>query len=124
MALKELQKEVLVEGSGKEVEKGNVVTCHALGQVLNPDGSLTKFWSTKDVNQQPFVFRVGEGQVIHGWDVAVIGMKEGEVAKMMIPANMGYGENGFPAWGIPPQADLCFEVQLLKVKGADSDDSS
>uniref|UniRef100_A0A0G4F6J2 peptidylprolyl isomerase n=1 Tax=Chromera velia CCMP2878 TaxID=1169474 RepID=A0A0G4F6J2_9ALVE len=115
MSLTKLKKETLKEGTGRVAEKGNTVTCHALGQVLNADGSLSKFWSTKDAGQQPFTFQAGCGQVIAGWDQGALGMKEGEAAKLMIPSDMGYGEGGFPAWGIPPNADLCFEIEVISV---------
>jgi FKBP-type peptidyl-prolyl cis-trans isomerase len=43
-------------------------------------------------------------------------MKVGEVRRLEIPANEGYGPQGFPAWGIPPQATLIFEIELLSMK--------
>ena len=44
-------------------------------------------------------------------------MKMGEVRKLRIPADEGYGAGGFPAWGIPPKATLLFEIELLEVNG-------
>ena len=47
-------------------------------------------------------------QVIKGWDQGCLGMKVGEVRQLTIPADEGYGANGFPAWGIPPNGGLYF----------------
>ena len=71
-----------------------------------------KFWSTKDKGQQPFEYSAGVGGVITGWDQGCLGMKLGEVRKLSIPADEGYGANGFPAWGIPPNGGLDFGACL------------
>ncbi|PHJ23614.1 peptidyl-prolyl isomerase fkbp12 [Cystoisospora suis] len=65
---------------------------------------------------QPFSWQAGLGQVIAGWDQGVLGMNVGETRRIFIPANMGYGPSGFPAWGIPPNADLHFEIELLALQ--------
>jgi FKBP-type peptidyl-prolyl cis-trans isomerase len=97
-------------GDGAIAEKGKTVSVHYTGTLL--DG--TKFDSSHDRNQ-PFDFGLGGGQVIQGWDLGVAGMKVGGVRKLVIPAKLGYGEQG--AGGvIPPNAALVFEVQLLDVK--------
>lgn len=114
--LTELKTTVLHPGSGQAVAKGQHVTVHATGSVLNADGTAKKFWSTKDPGQQPFTWQAGLGQVIAGWDQGVLGMNLGETRMIYIPAKMGYGANGFPAWGIPANADLQFEIECLKIQ--------
>ncbi|CDJ39097.1 FK506-binding protein 1, putative [Eimeria tenella] len=114
--LTELKTSVVKPGSGPTVAKGQRVTVHATGSVLQPDGATKKFWSTKDPGQQPFTWQAGLGQVIAGWDQGVIGMNQGETRMIYIPARMGYGQNGFPAWGIPPNADLQFEIECLQIQ--------
>jgi len=97
-------------GTGESPQKGQQVTVQYTGWLA--DG--TKFDSSRDRNQ-PFTFRIGQGQVIKGWDEGVATMKTGGVRKLVIPPDLGYGARG--AGGvIPPNATLTFEVELLSVK--------
>ena len=96
-------------GDGTLAERGNRVSVHYTGWLT--DG--TKFDSSLD-RGQPFQFRLGEGQVIRGWDEGVAGMRIGGKRKLTIPPNLGYGEAGAGAV-IPPNATLVFEVELLSV---------
>ena len=75
-----------------------------------------KFWSTHDAGQSPFTYQAGVGKVIKGWDQGCLGMKQGESRKLLIPASEGYGERGFPAWGIPPGGTLDFTIEVLEIK--------
>ncbi|MFA5033988.1 MAG: FKBP-type peptidyl-prolyl cis-trans isomerase [bacterium] len=97
-------------GKGKVAKRGSRITVHYTGWLL--DG--TKFDSSKD-RRSPFTFVVGAGQVIKGWEQGVIGMKEGGKRKLMIPPELGYGEKGAGSF-IPPNSELIFDVELLKVK--------
>jgi FKBP-type peptidyl-prolyl cis-trans isomerase FkpA len=101
--------EDLVVGTGTAAASGQKVTVHYTGWLTNG----TKFDSSKD-RGDPFVFPLGKGQVIKGWDQGVQGMKVGGKRKLTIPPEMGYGARG--AGGvIPPNATLVFEVELLGV---------
>lgn len=64
---------------------------------------------------QPFVFTLGTGQVIKGWDQGLLGMCEGEERKLVVPPDMGYGSRGAPP-KIPANAALVFEVKLDKIE--------
>lgn len=105
-----LQYVELTTGTGTEAKSGDPVSVHYTGWLK--DGK--KFDSSKDRNM-PFDFKLGAGMVIKGWDEGVQGMKEGGKRKLIIPAALAYGDRG--AGGvIPPNAELTFEVELLKVK--------
>ncbi|MEI6379009.1 MAG: FKBP-type peptidyl-prolyl cis-trans isomerase [Candidatus Falkowbacteria bacterium] len=98
----------LKAGKGAGAKTGDKVTVHYTGTLT--DGS--KFDSSLD-RGQPFVFNLGAGQVIAGWDQGLLGMKVGEKRKLYIPASLGYGDNGVGP--IPPKSTLIFEVELLKI---------
>ena len=109
-----LQYEDTTEGTGAEAKKGQSVTVHYTGWLWNDGVQGAKFDSSKDRND-PFVFALGAGMVIRGWDEGVAGMKVGGKRKLTIPASLGYGARG--AGGvIPPNATLVFEVELLAVR--------
>lgn len=97
-------------GNGDEAKAGKTVEVHYTGWLK--DG--TKFDSSKD-RGQPFSFPLGAGRVIKGWDEGVAGMKVGGKRKLIIPSELGYGKRG-AGNVIPPDAELTFEVELLKVK--------
>ena len=99
-----------VVGTGESPKNGKLVTVHYTGRLA--DGK--KFDSSLD-RGQPFAFSIGTGQVIKGWDEGVLTMKVGGKRKLIIPANLGYGARG--AGGvIPPNAELHFDVELIKVE--------
>ncbi len=104
-----LQYEVLTEGKGDAAEKGYLVNVHYTGWL--DDG--TKFDSSVD-RGQPFQFMIGAGQVIKGWDEGVEGMLTGEKRKLIIPADLGYGDRGAGAI-IPGGATLTFDVELVEI---------
>jgi len=106
-----------VLGNGRQAEKGLAVTVHYTGWLYDPnqkDGKGKKFDSSLDRND-PFVFNLGGGQVIRGWDEGVDGMKIHGKRTLIIPPDMGYGSRG-AGGAIPPNAVLIFDVELLGVK--------
>jgi len=105
---KELSIEILEEGSGKEAEAGDRLSVHYTGTLK--DG--TQFDSSYD-RGEPFLFVLGIGEVIDGWDQGLIGMKVGEKRRLEIPSSLGYGSNGSGI--IPPNAGLIFEIELLSI---------
>jgi len=108
-----LKIEELVEGTGAAAAAGQNVTVHYTGWLTDGVIKGRKFDSSKD-RGDPFVFPLGAGHVIKGWDEGVQGMKIGGTRLLTIPPALGYGTRG--AGGvIPPNATLLFEVELLAV---------
>ena len=108
-----LQYEDTVTGEGELATKGQSVTVHYTGWLYNDGVQGAKFDSSKD-RGDPFVFSLGDGMVIRGWDEGVAGMKAGGARTLIIPADLGYGARG--AGGvIPPNSTLKFDVELLSV---------
>ena len=104
-------------GSGHEALAGRRVTVHYTGWLYDSsrDGNKgTKFDSSRD-RGQPFVFPLGAGRVIRGWDEGVVGMRRGGKRELHIPAFLGYGSEG-AGRVIPPGASLVFEVELLDIR--------
>ena len=99
----------LVEGTGQRPKTGDSVSVHYTGWLK----SGQKFDSSHD-RGQPFVFPIGRGRVIKGWDEGVASMRVGGKRKLVIPAHLGYGDRGAGAV-IPPGATLIFEVELLGI---------
>ena len=96
-------------GSGDEAVAGTTVSVHYEGWL--PNG--TKFDSSRD-RDDPFVFRLGAGLVIGGWDEGVAGMRVGGIRKLVIPPDLAYGAAGAGS-SIPANATLVFDIELLSV---------
>lgn len=91
-------------------QPGQNVRVHYSGYLT--DGTLFDSSVKRD---DPFVFQVGLGKVIKGWDEAILLMNKGEKYRLVIPSGLAYGERG--AGGvIPPNAELIFDVHLLDFK--------
>lgn len=113
-SIKMVQIEKISPGDGQNYpRKGDTVTMHYTG-TLAKDGK--EFDSSRKPGRGAFQTKIGVGQVIQGWDEGVPQLSLGERAKLIIPANEGYGARG--AGGvIPPNADLIFDVELLAING-------
>lgn len=100
-------------GEGKEAVKGALLIVNYEG--LLEDG--TKFDSSYD-RGRPFQCVIGTGRVIKGWDIGMMGMKEGGKRTLHVPSDLAYGERQIGNM-IPPHSNLIFHVELLEVRTRD-----
>jgi peptidylprolyl isomerase len=98
-------------GTGETPETGQTLAVHYTGWVSETGA---KFDSSLD-RETPFEFPLGARQVIAGWDEGLATMKVGGKRRLIIPADLAYGEQGRPPT-IPPNAELTFDVELLEIK--------
>ncbi|HEX4484034.1 MAG TPA: FKBP-type peptidyl-prolyl cis-trans isomerase [Solirubrobacteraceae bacterium] len=103
-----LEKKDLIVGTGKEAKAGDTVTVNYVGVLYKGGKEFDASWKRKE----PFQFKLGQGQVIKGWDEGVPGMKVGGRRELVIPAELAYGKTGSPPT-IPANAPLVFVVDLL-----------
>jgi FKBP-type peptidyl-prolyl cis-trans isomerase len=106
--LKQITIEETTVGTGDEVKSGDVVCIDYKGTLL--DG---KIFDESYKRGQPFVTQIGVGQVIPGWDMGIVGLKEGGKRKLTIPAEFAYGAR--TTGSIPANSTLIFEVELVKI---------
>lgn len=105
-----LRYNIIREGDGKKPEKGQTVSVHYEGSLLNG-----QVFDSSYKRKKPIDFKLGTGQVISGWDEGIALLKVGGKARFVIPPDLGYGNTG--AGGvIPPNATLLFDVELMAVK--------
>jgi len=105
-----LQHIVIEKGDGPAPQAGEIVSVHYRGML--EDG--TEFENSYDQGQ-PVAFPLGQGMVIPGWEEGIALMKVGEKAKLIIPPDLAYGEQGAGGGVIPPNATLIFEVELVSI---------
>lgn len=101
-------------GTGADAVSGGLLTVHYTGWLYDeskPEQKGAQFDSS--AGGTGFIFTVGVGQVIFGWDQGVPGMKVGGVRRLVIPPSLGYG--GVRNSSIPPNATMLFEIELLAV---------
>lgn len=103
-----------VPGTGRSPRRGQTAVVHYTGWLYDNGTRGKKFDSSLDKGK-PFEFKVGQGQVIKGWDEGVASMKIGGKRTLIVPPQLGYGAQG-AGTDIPPNATLLFEVELLAVK--------
>ena len=100
-------------GTGQEAVKGALIITHYEGFL--EDG--TKFDSSLD-RGKPFECVIGTGRVIKGWDLGLMGMKEGGKRTLFVPSHLAYGERQVSSL-IKPHSHLLFHIQLLEVRTRD-----
>jgi FKBP-type peptidyl-prolyl cis-trans isomerase len=64
---------------------------------------------------KPLNFKVGSGTYIKGLENGILGMQNGSSRRLFIPPNLAYGEGGLSALGVPPKADIIFDVEFIQI---------
>ena len=106
---KELGVYTVIEGTGPEVQTGQSITVEYVGQ-LYPNGKVfDESWS----NDQSISFPLEQGGLIEGWVQGLAGQRVGSRVILVIPSDLGYGEQGSPPT-IPANADLIFAIDILQ----------
>jgi peptidyl-prolyl cis-trans isomerase A (cyclophilin A) len=105
-----LRYKMIQKGDGKRAEAGKTVAVHYEGSL-----ETGKVFDSSYPRKKPIEFRLGQGQVIEGWDEGIALLQVGDKARFVIPSHLAYGSAG--AGGvIPPNATLIFDVELMEVK--------
>ena len=98
-------------GHGKKSVEGSQLKVHYEGWLADD----YKMFDSSRAKRRPFEFELGKGTVIAGWDMALKDVRQGTKMQIKIPAKLAYVRSGFTSMGIPPNANLIFKVELLKV---------
>ncbi len=103
----------LVIGTGPMPIPGQTVVVHYDGRLTNGE-----MFDSSIERGTPFVFPIGTGRTIKGWEEGLSTMRVGGKRRLIIPPELGYGERG--AGGkIPPYSTLVFDVEMLEIGGSD-----
>ena len=100
-------------GYGREARPGDTIAAHYSGTLENGN----KFDSSYD-RGEPFMFVLGAGNVISGWDIGIAGMKVGGKRELIIPPALGYGDKTMGGGIIPANSTLLFDIELIGVMDA------
>ena len=101
---------IIKEGTGNPIYRGVLV--HIAYKAMLPNGTV---FDRSELNGSDFVFEVGAGQVIPGWDLAMIGMKKGEKRIIAIPPELAYGSQGYKKV-IPPNSFIVLEIEVKDIE--------
>jgi peptidyl-prolyl cis-trans isomerase A (cyclophilin A) len=105
-----LRYQFIQKGEGKQAQAGKTVSVHYEGSLESG-----KVFDSSYPRKKPIEFKLGEGQVIEGWDEGIQLLRVGDKARFVIPSDLGYGSRG-AGGAIPPNATLIFDVELMDVK--------
>jgi FKBP-type peptidyl-prolyl cis-trans isomerase FkpA len=97
------------KGKGPNAQIGDIIFVHYTGKFI--DG--TTFDSS--IGKSPYIFVLGAGNTIKGWEEGILKMKKGGKSTIIIPSSLGYGENGYSQI-IPPYTPLIFELEIVDIK--------
>jgi FKBP-type peptidyl-prolyl cis-trans isomerase len=107
----------LLVGTGAEATNGKRLTVNYTGWLYDSsaaDNKGSQFDSSLLPGRTPFVFILGAGSVIRGWEQGVVGMRVGGQRRLVLPPSLAYGSSG--SGPVPPNATLIFDIELLAVQ--------
>lgn len=96
--------------TGEKIEKNDLVTFDYNAYLENGHRFGSTFY-----NHKPIKLRAGAGHVIKGWDEALLLLRKGEKARLLIPSDLAYGEKGYKNF-ISPNSDLIYDVSIINVQ--------
>ncbi|KAJ8573302.1 hypothetical protein K7X08_009813 [Anisodus acutangulus] len=99
------------EPDGKLAAPGKKIKVHYTGK-LKQNGQI--FYT--NIGKSPYKFRLGDKDVIEGWNLGLDGMRVGDKRRLTVPPSMGYGSQG-AGENIPPNSWLVFDIELTGVRG-------
>lgn len=102
----------IIEGSGPPVQANQLVVFHDLGQIWRTG----KVFESSRARGRPDSVVAGAGQMISGWDRAVVGRRVGSRVLVVIPPKDGYGAKGHAASGIRGNDTLAFVIDILAAR--------
>jgi len=104
----------LLLGTGDAAAAGTILTVNYTGWIYDPAKPNNKVLQfDTSIGKDPFVFTLGTGSVILGWDQGLVGMKVGGIRRLVVPPSLGYGD--VRNFSIPPYSTLVFEIELVSV---------
>jgi peptidylprolyl isomerase len=113
--LPKVEVEILTEGTGPAAAVGDNISVDYTGWLWENGAKGEQFDSSSNAGR-PYAFTLGARMVIPGWDMGLEGLKVGTKARLIIPPVLAYGKRGSGP-KIPPDATLCFEVELVEIAG-------
>lgn len=108
-----LTQQVLTQGSGQPVAKGDLLVANYVGQTWAPKSGKPNVFDSSFSRGQAAAFAIGTGKVIAGWDKTLVGKKLGSRVLLTIPPTDGYGSSGQPSAKISGTDTLVFVVDLV-----------
>jgi peptidylprolyl isomerase len=106
----------LVEGEGETPVDGSVIEMYYAIWLMDDATGDPIIIDDTFVQERPFTFVLGSQQVFDGWEEGVSSMKPGGSRQLIIPASLAFGEEGIPGAGIPANATIAMEMELLDVQ--------
>ena len=110
-APKTLKVEDLIVGKGAAAKSGDKISVRYVGNLYDTNKEFDSSWKR---GKAPFQLTLGQGSVIPGWDLGLVGMKVGGRRRLTIPPDLAYGAQGSPP-SIPANSTLVFDVDLTKI---------